>query len=94
MTASRIVTDAALAALVVLTGCAGRLVEATASPATRPSDVVRGAGDADGRRQSVLVHAVAVEHGADVVLAIGLHPAATDEADAVGGLLEAIEHRS
>jgi hypothetical protein len=48
-------------------------------------------GDATATR-TVFVHLMAVEHGEDVVLALGVHGDSMDEGATMAGLMEAIEH--
>lgn len=59
-----------------------------------PTNVTTYAGsvDAEGTRIGVLVHVMAVAHDGDVVVAIAVHPETMDETEALGGLLERIEH--
>jgi hypothetical protein len=47
----------------------------------------------DGTRKLV-IHLMAVEHGDDVVLALGVHGDAMDEGETMAGLMEAIEHEA
>lgn len=60
-----------------------------------PTEVVTYAGTAtvEGRGTAVLVHVATVEHGDDVILAVGVHPAGVDESESVAALVEGIEHR-
>ena len=59
-----------------------------------PTEMVTYAGvaDVDGERVAVLVHVTVVEHGDDVVVALGVHDEAMDETDAQAALVERIEH--
>jgi hypothetical protein len=59
-------------------------------PAT-PTATAMEAVDA-GATRTVFVHLMAVEHGDDVVLALGVHGDAMDEGATMAGLMEAIEH--
>lgn len=57
-------------------------------------DVLEYAGTVDtgGERRDVVVHLVAVEHGSDVILAVGVHERSFDESAALVGLIERVEH--
>lgn len=46
----------------------------------------------DGTPAELRVHVPSVEHGDDVVVALGVHEAGVDESAALGGLMERIEH--
>jgi hypothetical protein len=49
---------------------------------------------ADGATRTLLVHLMAVEHGDDVVFAMGVHGDDVDEAETIAALMEAIEHEA
>lgn len=49
---------------------------------------------ATGDSETVFVHLMAVEHGDDVVFALGVHDDGMDEAETMAGLIEALEHES
>ena len=51
-----------------------------------------GTAEVDGQRVSVVVNLAMVEHGDDIVVAIGIHEAALDETPAHATLVEAIVH--
>lgn len=57
-------------------------------------EVVTYAGtvERDGTRSDALFHLAVVEHGEDVVLALGVHDATLDEGANVAALVERIEH--
>jgi hypothetical protein len=63
---------------------------AATSAVTTPAD----ASDDGGTTQTLLVHLMAVEHGEDVVFAMGVHGEEMDEAATIAALMEAIEHET
>jgi hypothetical protein len=46
----------------------------------------------DGDSTELRLHVLAVEHGDDVVVALGVHDARLDESGALAGMMERIEH--
>lgn len=48
--------------------------------------------DLDGEPTAVRFHLAAVDHGDDLVVALGVHPETMAEDDAIAGLFERIEH--
>lgn len=48
--------------------------------------------ESEGESRAVLLHVVAVPHGRDVVVAVGLHEVTLDESAALESLIEQIEH--
>jgi Flp pilus assembly secretin CpaC len=52
----------------------------------------RGMAEVDGQQVAVVVNLLAVEHGDDVVVALGVHEASLDETATHARLVEAIEH--
>jgi hypothetical protein len=61
----------------------------TGAPATGTESA-----DATGTTRTLLVHLMAVEHGDDVVFAMGVHGDDVDEAETIAALMEAIEHEA
>lgn len=61
-----------------------------------PTDVVTFAASAtlEGKTTELRVHVLSVEHGDDVVVALGVHEAGFDESAALRGLMERIEHEA
>lgn len=51
-----------------------------------------GTAEAEGERTGIVVHVASVDHGGDVVVAIGLHGDEMDEADRQATLLERAVH--
>jgi len=62
---------------------------ATAAGTPPPSGSVTPAED-----RSISVHLMAVEHGEDVVVALGVHGETMDEGETIAALMEAIEHEA
>ena len=68
----------------------GSVTDIGTAPAT-----AAGVGAADGgATEPVFVHLTAVEHGDDVVFALGVHGESMDEAATMADLMEAIEHEA
>ncbi|WP_372909702.1 DUF6517 family protein [Salinigranum sp.] len=61
----------------------------TATPTTGTESA-----SAAGATRTLLVHLMAVEHGDDVVFAMGVHGDDVDEAETIAALMEAIEHEA
>jgi hypothetical protein len=86
----------------------GRTVEVVTYAATVRVDTAAAAVDAGtatsttgpesasaaGATRTLLVHLMAVEHGDDVVFAMGVHGDDVDETETIAALMEAIEHEA
>ena len=65
---------------------------ATAEGSAGTSTATAAPASDAGATRTLFVHLMAVEHGDDVVLALGVHGDAMDEGATMAGLMEAIEH--
>lgn len=69
-------------------------VDTAVSTVTVTTPSPADARDEAGATRTLLVHLLAVEHGADVVFAMGVHGDDMDEAETIAALMEAIEHEA